>query len=69
MFVLEIFAIYALLGLAAGAAFVSFGLDRVLPGVHVSSGARLCWLPGAAILWPYALLRWLSASGAPQGAE
>lgn len=69
MIILNILAIYALIGLAAGAAFVTFGLARVLPSADVSPGARLCWLPGAAILWPYALLRWLNTQGTPHGAK
>ena len=44
------------------AAFVIFGVTRVLPEpVPVTVGARILLFPGAAALWPYVLTRWLKA--------
>jgi hypothetical protein len=55
-------ALYAAVGVAIGAAFVAFGIGRVLPDpAPVTLGARLLILPGAAALWPYTLMRWLKA--------
>jgi hypothetical protein len=53
-------ALYAAAGVAIGAAFVAFGVSRVLlEPVPVTLGARLLIFPGAAALWPYILVRWL----------
>jgi hypothetical protein len=51
-------------GVAVAAAFVAFGVTRVLPEyLPVTVGARiLLFLPGAAMLWPYVLARWLKSS-------
>jgi hypothetical protein len=63
--VLDLLALYAVVGAVTGVAFVSFGLARVLPaGTPVTVGARVMLLPGAAILWPYVLLRWVKAGAA-----
>jgi hypothetical protein len=64
-FVLDLLALYAAAGAVTAVAFVTFGIARVLPaGTPVSVGARVLLLPGAAILWPYVLLRWAKAGGA-----
>ncbi len=58
-------ALYVLFGIVTGVAFVIFGVAQVLPhGATVTAGARILWLPGAAILWPYVLMRWLKSRGA-----
>ncbi len=63
MIVLVGLALYAATGVAVAAAFVSFGVARVLPEpVPVTAGARALLFPGAAALWPYVLLRWLKSS-------
>ena len=63
MIVLIGLALYAAAGIAVAAAFVVFGVTRVLPEpVPVSAGARILILPGAAALWPYVLVRWLKSS-------
>jgi hypothetical protein len=55
-------AIYGAVGLCAAAAFVLFGITRVLPHkMTFTPMARLFLFPGAAALWPYVLLRWLRA--------
>lgn len=65
MFVLDLLALYAVVGALTAIAFVTVGLARVLPpGTPVTVGARVLLLPGAAILWPYVLLRWAKARGA-----
>lgn len=63
MIVLIGLALYAAAGVAVAAAFVIFGVTRVLPEpVPVTVGARILLFPGAAALWPYVLTRWLKAS-------
>jgi hypothetical protein len=63
MIVLIGLALYAAAGIAVAAAFVAFGVTRVLPEpVPVSAGARRLIFPGAAALWPYVLVRWLKSS-------
>jgi hypothetical protein len=65
VFVLDLLALYAAIGAVTAVAFVTFGLARVLPvGTPVTVGARALLIPGAAILWPYVLLRWVKARGA-----
>jgi hypothetical protein len=52
--------IYVVVGLVTAVAFVTLGVSRVLPQpAPVTVGARLLLLPGAALLWPYVLIRWL----------
>jgi hypothetical protein len=63
MIVLIGLALYAAAGIAVAAAFVAFGVTRVLPEpVPVSAGARILIFPGAAALWPCVLVRWLKSS-------
>jgi hypothetical protein len=52
-------ALYLLAGIGVGLAFAVAGAGQVLPGSSFSCGARLMILPGAAVLWPYVLFRWL----------
>ena len=62
MIVLIALALYAAAGVAVAAAFVLFGVARVLPEpAPVTVGARILIFPGAAALWPYVLIRWLKA--------
>jgi hypothetical protein len=45
---------------------VASGVTRVTdPPRPASIGARLLIIPGAAVLWPYVLARWLRAGGRP----
>jgi hypothetical protein len=61
--VLDAVALYAAIGMVTALAFVSAGIARVLPaGTPVTFGARVLILPGAALLWPYVLLRWVKAA-------
>jgi hypothetical protein len=60
--ILDILAFYVLVGAVTALAFVTFGIARVLPaGTPVTLGARALLMPGAALLWPYVLLRWVKA--------
>ena len=64
MILLYALAFYVLIGLVTAVAFVSFGIAQVLPhSITASVGARLLFLPGATVLWPYVLVRWLKARG------
>lgn len=64
MILLYVLALYALCGVVTGTAFVTLGLSQILPRTSVTLPARLLWLPGAALLWPYVILRWRNASEA-----
>jgi hypothetical protein len=58
-------AIYAMAGVATAIAFVSVGLSQVFhPPIPASLGARILFVPGAAALWPYVLIRWRKARSA-----
>ena len=62
MIVLTVLGLYAAAGVAIGLAFVAFGVTRVLPEpMPVTLGARILLFPGAAALWPYVLVRWLTS--------
>lgn len=56
--------LYALLGIATAIAFVTVGIARVYPHASISAPARILFLPGAAVLWPYVLTRWLQSRDA-----
>jgi hypothetical protein len=59
---IDVLALYAVAGVVTALAFVTFGIARVLPaGTPVTFGARVLLVPGAALLWPYVLLRWMKA--------
>ena len=59
-------AFYAIAGLFIAAAFVTFGVTRILgTPTSMSAGARVLIFPGAALLWPYLLLRWLKSGRGP----
>jgi hypothetical protein len=59
---IDLVALYVVIGAITALAFVTFGIARVLPaGTPVTPGARVLLSPGAALLWPYVLLRWMKA--------
>lgn len=59
---LYILTAYVLIGLCTAAIFVIFGATRLMDmPASMSAGARILIFPGAAVLWPYVLLRWLKA--------
>jgi hypothetical protein len=56
------FALYFAVGIAVGLAFVLFGVTHSLShSVSVTTGARILLLPGATLLWPLVLHRWLKS--------
>jgi hypothetical protein len=58
--VLDLVALYVFAGVVVALAFVTVGLVAVLPpGTPVTVGARVLFLPGATVLWPLVLARWL----------
>ena len=62
MIVLLALVLYAAAGIAVAAAFLVFGVTRVLPApAAVTLGARIMLFPGTAALWPYVLIRWLKS--------
>lgn len=57
---LWLFASYGLVGTIVALAFAAFGAGRLLPQPSpISAPARILLIPGAFILWPYLVLRWL----------
>ena len=52
------FVLYLAVGLVIGLAFVIFGVVQV-QAMPVTLGARILLLPGATVLWPFVLWRWL----------
>jgi hypothetical protein len=59
---IDVLALYVVVGAVTALAFVTFGIARVLPaGTPVTLGARVLLWPGAALLWPYVLARWVKA--------
>jgi hypothetical protein len=55
-------ALYIAAGITVGFSFVLFGATRVFPHpVTLTPGARILLLPGAALLWPLVLRRWLKS--------
>lgn len=59
MIVLYGFAVYAAVGVLAALAFVVSGISKVTAPMHLTWGARLLLFPGAFLLWPYVVWRWL----------
>jgi hypothetical protein len=59
-------ALYVIAGLCTAAAFVAFGVTKILAEpMPVSFGARVLIFPGVTALWPYVLLRWLKSGRRP----
>ena len=63
-FLLNALALYAAIGAMTAVAFSLFGVTRV-QSAPVSPGARILILPGAMALWPYVLVRWVTARRTP----
>ena len=60
MLFFQVVGLYFVIGLVAALAFVAARPGSVLePPTEVSTGARLLLMPGAMILWPVTLARWL----------
>ena len=64
MILLYALALYLAIGLATGAAFVILGVVQ-MAHAPVTLGARILLLPGATLLWPYVINRWLKSRRSP----
>ena len=53
-------ALYVAIGLVTAIAFVAVGVTQVTHS-SITLGARLLLLPGATILWPCVMSRWLKS--------
>ena len=63
MLFLTILAVYLTTGLVFAVAFVVRGFRRILPeAAGTRLRVRLLWAPGAMLLWPCLVRRWLSGS-------
>ena len=57
--------LYVLIGVVTAVAFLIFGVTRVFAHpMPVTIPARILLLPGATVLWPYVLVRWLGSGKA-----
>lgn len=64
--VANLFLGYFLMGLCFAVAFAAVGaskLDHSATGTSI--GFRCLLIPGASLLWPLLLIRWLKANGEP----
>lgn len=61
MLILTLIGVYFLAGGVFGAAFVARGFAAIGPAARASVGARLLWLPAAALLWPVLAWKWRRA--------
>jgi hypothetical protein len=55
-----ILVIYIAVGFLVGIGFVLYGVT-VVQAAPVTVGARILLLPGATVLWPMVLSRWLKS--------
>ena len=55
-----LFLAYAGIGIIVAAGFAVGGVSRLLSGTAMTLGARLLIVPGAIVLWPYVLRRWIA---------
>jgi hypothetical protein len=62
MVLLYVLAVYGAVGIAVALAFVTVGVAQVQP-MPVTVGARILLLPGAFVLWPVVVARWLKTRG------
>ena len=55
-------SVYLITGVAFAVAFVLVGFRKIDPSAE-NAGllVRLLWLPGALVLWPYLLAKWIRA--------
>lgn len=54
-------AVYAVIGLIVGVAFLFRGIERVDPAAHGAFAFRPLLLPGCVMLWPVVAFRWWRA--------
>ena len=60
MLVLYAVEAYVIAGFCVALGFVVFGVARVAR-MPATAGARILIFPGAVLLWPYVLVRWLKS--------
>jgi len=53
---------YSAVGIVVALAFVTIGVAQV-QAMPVTVGARILLLPGAFVMWPLVLSRWLRTGG------
>ena len=67
MFVVQLALAYVAAGIFVAVAFAATGAHRLLPGAPaISLGARVLLMPGAFLLWPLVLWRWLAVGIKPR---
>jgi hypothetical protein len=62
MILLYLLIAYIAVGIAVALAFVTIGVSQV-QAMPVTVGARILLLPGAFVLWPLVVSRWLKSRG------
>lgn len=62
MVLLYLLIAYLAVGIVVALAFVTIGVTQV-QAMPVTVGARILLLPGAFVLWPLVLSRWLRTRG------
>ena len=62
MVLLYLLIAYSAVGIVVALAFVTIGVAQV-QAMPVTVGARILLLPGAFVLWPLVLSRWLRTRG------
>jgi hypothetical protein len=58
--IFQVARVYGAVGCAVAAAFLLFGIDRIDPSARGSYAFRTLIAPGAVLLWPLVLVRWLA---------
>ena len=64
MLLLYALSTYLAAGLVSALAFAAIGAQQVTHS-SLTLGARLLLIPGATVLWPYVLLRWVKSGRTP----
>jgi hypothetical protein len=60
MVIVTLVTLYLAIGCVVATAFIVAGVHRVMPHAgSVTAGARILFLPGCALLWPFVLWRWI----------
>ena len=62
MVLLYLLIAYSAVGIVVALAFVTIGVAQV-QAMPVTVGARILLLPGAFVMWPLVLSRWLRTGG------
>ena len=60
MLLYHVAIVYALIGAVVAIPFVLIGVDRVDPAARGAIAFRPLLLPGAVLLWPVVLGRWIA---------